>query len=165
MHVYLLPYCEPARLRELLGNPELRTFSGLRRPAGQASHAADPAAVNILTAHCFVAGSVASASKAPFTGGTGEVASSLFAGFDYVALGHLHAPQRAGETGWYAAPAEIFRLMRPGKRRGLAVLELDGRQIERSQRTFQPPMTCGYCRAASTRSGVGGRAQRGLPVC
>ena len=139
-HVYLLPYCEPARLRELLGDPELRTFSQAYGALLDKLRAQlDPSAVNILAAHCFVAGSVASASESPiYVGGTGEVASPLFAGFDYVALGHLHAPQRAGETGWYAGSPLKYSFDEARQRKGITVLELDGKRLERSQRTFQP---------------------------
>lgn len=52
---------------------------------------------NLLMAHCFLAGSNVSESERPLSvGGSEQVASSVFTGFDYVALGHLHAPQYKG---------------------------------------------------------------------
>ena len=48
-------------------------------------------------AHAFVAGGVPSESERPLSvGGSGRVGVGRFRGFDYVALGHLHRPQRVG---------------------------------------------------------------------
>jgi exonuclease SbcD len=54
----------------------------------------------VVVAHAFVTGGTASESERPLSvGGTAQVGSSLFEGFDYVALGHLHRPQSlAGST-------------------------------------------------------------------
>ncbi len=49
-------------------------------------------------AHAFVAGALETPeSERPISvGGAGSVPPQVFAGFDYVALGHLHRPQQAG---------------------------------------------------------------------
>jgi exonuclease SbcD len=52
-------------------------------------------ALNILAAHCYVRGAALSESDTAFIGGTEVVPASLFDGFDYVALGHLHACRRS----------------------------------------------------------------------
>ncbi len=53
----------------------------------------------IAVAHAFVAGSEESDSERTLSiGGTDRVDAAVFAGFDYVALGHLHRPQRVGGT-------------------------------------------------------------------
>jgi exonuclease SbcD len=50
---------------------------------------------SIVVAHAFVTGAVASESERLLSiGGSAEVGTELFDGFDYVALGHLHQPQR-----------------------------------------------------------------------
>lgn len=51
----------------------------------------------LLVAHAFVAGGTESESERGLSvGGTGQIAATRFAGFDYVALGHLHRPQTLG---------------------------------------------------------------------
>jgi exonuclease SbcD len=53
-----------------------------------------PGQRNVLVAHAFVAGGSESESERPLSvGGSGMVAADSFAGFDFVALGHLHRPQ------------------------------------------------------------------------
>lgn len=49
---------------------------------------------NILLAHAFVSGAeTCSSDRAAEVGRASMVGSSVFGGFDYVALGHIHAPQ------------------------------------------------------------------------
>ncbi|HHU11684.1 MAG TPA: exonuclease SbcCD subunit D [Clostridiaceae bacterium] len=54
----------------------------------------------VLVAHQFVVGRGVhpeeSESEIRVVGGSGEIESSVFDGYDYVALGHLHGPQRIG---------------------------------------------------------------------
>ena len=56
----------------------------------------DPARRNVLVAHQFVAGAAVCESEEPSVGGVDSIDVSLFEGFDYVALGHLHSPQKVG---------------------------------------------------------------------
>jgi len=52
---------------------------------------------SLVMAHAYVAGAGHSESERTLAvGGTDQVDPALFAGFDYVALGHLHRPQRIG---------------------------------------------------------------------
>ena len=50
----------------------------------------------MLLAHQLVTGSERCESEELSIGGSDNVDASVFDGFDYVALGHLHGPQRAG---------------------------------------------------------------------
>jgi DNA repair protein SbcD/Mre11 len=53
---------------------------------------------SLVMAHAFVNGGASSESERPLSiGGTELVPASLFDGFGYVALGHLHRPQAVGE--------------------------------------------------------------------
>ena len=58
--------------------------------------APDPARRNVLVAHQFVAGAAVCESEEPSVGGVDSIDVFLFEGFDYVALGHLHSPQKVG---------------------------------------------------------------------
>ena len=72
-----------------------RTHHCVLDQALRRARAARRAPRGIVVAHAFVSGAVASESERLLTvGGTAEVGVELFAGFDYVALGHLHRPQR-----------------------------------------------------------------------
>ena len=54
---------------------------------------------SLAIAHAFVAGGQQSESERQLTvGGTGQVDASVFDGFSYTALGHLHRPQPVGDS-------------------------------------------------------------------
>ena len=57
----------------------------------------------VVMGHAWVAGGAASESERDISvGGVGQVGAGLFEGVDYVALGHLHAPQMLSETVRYS---------------------------------------------------------------
>lgn len=57
-----------------------------------------PEQKNVLISHCFVDGAMESDSERPLSiGGSDRVCHEHFTEFDYVALGHLHQPQKKGE--------------------------------------------------------------------
>lgn len=99
VRVWALPYADPAVVRSVLGDDSLR---GHDEAAGamldRIRAAFVPGERNVLVGHEFVAGGVeTSDSERPLTvGGTAQVGVERFAGFDYVALGHLHRPQGVG---------------------------------------------------------------------
>ena len=51
---------------------------------------------NVLLPHQFVTGSTTCESEEISVGGSDNVDASVFADFDYVALGHIHGPQNIG---------------------------------------------------------------------
>ena len=52
---------------------------------------------NVLVAHQFVTGADRSDSEETWVGGLDNVSAEVFKDFDYVALGHIHRPQKWGE--------------------------------------------------------------------
>lgn len=56
----------------------------------------------ILVAHCFASGGTVSESERNLVGQATQIDASLFEGFDYVALGHLHRPQSVGANAAYS---------------------------------------------------------------
>ncbi|MCB1917992.1 MAG: exonuclease SbcCD subunit D [Rhodocyclaceae bacterium] len=93
--IHPLPYADPVMVRALPGNDQAgdhqQAMTGLLDDLRRGFVAGRR---NVLVAHAFVAGGAESESERPLSvGGSGQVAADSFAGFDYVALGHLHRPQ------------------------------------------------------------------------
>ncbi|MGQ0625776.1 MAG: exonuclease SbcCD subunit D [Sporichthyaceae bacterium] len=93
--VYAIPYLEPAAVAgELPGAPiETRSHEAVLRRAADLARTdlAGRRVRSIAMAHGWVAGGLASDSERDISvGGVGSVPASVFDGFDYVALGHLH---------------------------------------------------------------------------
>ena len=93
--VYLLPFLKPAMVRHIYPDEPIESYNDAL--ACVLRHCVpDPAHRSVLVAHQFVAGAAACESEEPSVGGVDSVDASLFDAFDYVALGHLHSPQRVG---------------------------------------------------------------------
>lgn len=91
--VWLLPFIKPGHVRRL--HPEAESYTDAVRLA-ISDMPIDPARRNVLVTHQFVTGSRLSESEELNVGGTDNIDVSVFDGFDYVALGHIHSPQNCG---------------------------------------------------------------------
>ncbi len=102
--VYPIPYLEPAVAAEPLQAGE-RSHAGVLR-AAMSRVDADRAlrgGRSVVMAHAFVTGGATSDSERDISvGGVSAVHPRVFAGTDYVALGHLHGRQRVTETVRYS---------------------------------------------------------------
>jgi exonuclease SbcD len=79
---------------DLLERRHRRTHQSVLEDAVGSAVAQLGAPRSLAVAHAFVTGGEASDSERQLVvGGTGEVSASVFEGFSYVALGHLHRPQ------------------------------------------------------------------------
>jgi DNA repair protein SbcD/Mre11 len=97
--IYPLPYLEPAVVGPALaGAPVRLRHEEVTRLAIERIHAdrrERPPHRSVLVAHTFVAGGETSESERELTiGNVDRVSVAAFEGFDYVALGHLHASQQ-----------------------------------------------------------------------
>ncbi len=97
---FLDPLTAPPPAPAADGSPRARTHQHVLEDAldaGRAGLAALAGIPSIAVAHAFVVGGTPTDSeKLLAVGGTDVVDPAVFAGFDYVALGHLHRPQAVG---------------------------------------------------------------------
>lgn len=91
--VYLLPFLKPANVRRFYPEETIESYTDAMRVA-IAHMDINPTHRNLLVTHQFVTGASRSDSEDISVGGTDNVDASVFAPFDYVALGHLHGPQQ-----------------------------------------------------------------------
>ena len=95
LDVYLLPFLKPAMVRHVWPDEPVESYNDAL--ACVLRHCPpDPAHRSVLVAHQFVAGAACCESEEVSVGGVDSVDASLFDAFDYVALGHLHSPQKVG---------------------------------------------------------------------
>ena len=122
--IYLLPFLKPATVRHIYPDEPIESYSDalgcvLRRCA------LDPARRSVLVAHQFVAGAAACESEEPSVGGLDCVDAALFDGFDYVALGHLHSPQKVGrDTLRYCGPPLKYSFSAAHQHKSATLVEL-----------------------------------------
>ena len=121
---YMLPFIRPAHVRRYRPDAEILTYTDAVREAVREMHP-DPAVRNILLTHQFVEGAQRSDSEECSAGGLDGVDASVFDGFDYVALGHLHRPQNVGtERIRYSGTPLKYSFSEAGQEKSITVAEL-----------------------------------------
>lgn len=101
LNLYLLPFVKPIHVRKALEDKkgdkgledEIRTYDDAIAHVLKEAHV-DGRARNVLVAHQLVTGAQRCDSEDVSVGGLDNVSAELFEDFDYVALGHIHGPQR-----------------------------------------------------------------------
>ncbi|ROP74672.1 exonuclease SbcCD subunit D [Curtobacterium sp. PhB115] len=133
--VYGIPYLHPDLTRyalaEVPDEPLARSHHAVVQAATErirADLASRADTRSVIVAHAFVGGADPSDSEQDIrVGGVDRVAESVFGGFDYVALGHLHGPQRVGDGGRirYAGSPLAFSFGERNQQKSVTVVELD----------------------------------------
>lgn len=122
-----LPFVDPPHARATLGDVELRDHDASNAAfLTRARAGLRPGRRSVCVAHAFVAGASDSESERPLVvGGGGHVSASHFEGFDYVALGHLHRPQRVGRDSIrYAGSLIPYSFGEAAHEKSVSVVEL-----------------------------------------
>ena len=134
--VYPLPYLEPALAGPALGCPPgagheqtlAAAMAAVR--ADRASRAAGTRTV--VSAHAFVVGGLASDSERDISvGGVGAVPAEVFAGADYVALGHLHGRQQLAQGVRYSGSPLAYSFSEHAHVKGSWLVEFGRGGLER----------------------------------
>lgn len=129
VHIYGIPFLEPALVRHLWPDAELRSqHATIAHAMGLVR--ADLAARggrSVAIAHCFAAGVEATAGveREIRQGSLDVVALSAFDGPDYVALGHIHGRQQLSDRVRYAGAPLHYSFGEGSKPRGSWLVELD----------------------------------------
>ncbi|NLE00378.1 MAG: exonuclease SbcCD subunit D [Fibrobacter sp.] len=134
VNFYLLPYAEPAIVRQLTGADCTDHNSAMNILTGKIRKSYPIDQRSVLCAHAFVAGGDVSESERPLNvGGSGVVDLSLFDGFSYVALGHLHRNQWLNETVHYAGSPMKYSFSESLHNKSVTFVELNTSGIATSE--------------------------------
>lgn len=100
INVYLLPFLKPIEVRPYFPDEKIENYNDAMKCIMQ-NETIDSSKINLLMAHQFVTNCQNSPercdSEVTPVGGIENVEVSNFDAFDYVALGHIHGPQRIGK--------------------------------------------------------------------
>lgn len=138
---YLLPYVKPSQVRMLYHIEELKSYQEAIK-LYMSHQTIDKNYKNILVTHQFVGGrSLTSESELPLSvGGSEIIDASLFDDFDYVALGHLHAPQKVSrETVRYSGSLMRYSFDEVKQKKSFVVVDTEDMSIE--LHTLHPSVT------------------------
>ncbi|MEV7693687.1 exonuclease SbcCD subunit D [Microbacterium sp. NPDC089189] len=128
VHVYGIPYLEPARVRHLWPDVPMRTQEQAIDHAMHLIRAdqAERGGRSVVVSHCFAAGIEATpgVEREIRQGSLDVVPLSVFDGPDYVALGHIHGRQRLSDRVRYAGAPLHYGFGEKGRARGAWLVEL-----------------------------------------
>jgi exonuclease SbcD len=92
LRIYMLPFIKPVTVKRFFPDETIESYTDAVRAAVE-EMSIDRSVRNVLVTHQFVTGAERSESEDASVGGSDNVDASVFDGFDYVALGHIHGPQ------------------------------------------------------------------------
>lgn len=132
VNIYMLPFVKPAMVRSVFPDEVdgINDYTDACRVAVEHMDV-DEKVTNILVAHQFVTGAVRSESEEN-VGGLDNVDVSVFDSFDYVALGHIHGPQKVGrETVRYCGTPLKYSLSEANHTKSVTVVDIpENKKIE-----------------------------------
>ncbi len=122
--IWLLPFLKPAVVRHAFPDQEIGTYEDAVRTAVERLEV-DTGTRNVLVSHQFVTGAFRCESEEVSVGGLDQVGVSVFAPFDYVALGHIHSPQHVGrETVRYCGTPLKYSFSEVSQEKSVTMVEL-----------------------------------------
>ncbi len=124
---YGMPYNDPEQVRHHYQN-SVTTHDEAHQFLCECIKAQrDTSQRHVLISHCFVDGAMESDSERPLSiGGSDRVNHEHFADFDYVALGHLHQPQKKGEEHIrYSGSLMKYSFSEQHQKKGMTLVELN----------------------------------------
>ncbi|MEW9121252.1 MAG: exonuclease SbcCD subunit D [Thermotaleaceae bacterium] len=128
VHFHAIPYADPIQVKEQLSDPSIDAHdSSMEKLLQYRYKSLVSQGRNVLVAHAFVAGGEESESERPLSvGGSGAVNPFHFKGFNYVALGHLHRPQKVGgEHIRYSGSLMKYSFSEANHKKQINLIEMD----------------------------------------
>lgn len=122
--ICLLPFVRPAQVRPFYPECMIETTQQAVEAILQ-NNPLDKSHRNILLMHQFLTGASVCESEELSVGGSDQIDVSLLDEFDYVALGHLHGPQKVGrDTVRYCGSPLKYSFSEVNHRKSITVVEL-----------------------------------------
>lgn len=127
INFYLLPFVTPASVRAAKENAQVSSCMDAVKTVIDDMNI-DCTKRNILIAHQFVTGAVTCESETFSVGGSDNIDASVFDGFDYIALGHLHGPQSVGkETIRYSGTPLKYSFSEADHKKSITVIDIESK--------------------------------------
>ncbi len=122
--VHLLPFIRPGQVRRIYPEEKIENYTDAIETVIRHSEP-DTTKRNVLLAHQYVTGAELTGEEESSVGGLDNVDGRIFDGFDYVALGHIHKPQRVGrDTLRYAGSIAKYSLSEATHKKSVTLVEL-----------------------------------------
>ena len=122
--IWMLPFLRPSQVKRKLPEEKISTYQDAVEAVLRQTPV-DPKKRNILMCHQFITGCETSDSEELAVGGLDNIDASVFDAFDYVALGHIHKPQKVTrETLRYAGSPLKYSFSEVNHRKSVTVVDI-----------------------------------------
>ena len=139
INIYMLPFVKPSLAKRVYPEEEIITYQDAVNAAVQHMQI-NTDKRNILLAHQFVTGAARCDSEEMSVGGVDDVDAAIFDGFDYVALGHLHGPQKIGkETVRYSGTPLKYSFSEASHKKAAVIVDVEEKGTVKIQQILLVP--------------------------
>ena len=124
VNIYLLPFIRPSWVRRFFPDEKLASYQEAVQAVLRRSEL-DCTKRNVLLCHQFITGAEQSDSEEKSVGGLDNIDAAVFDDFDYVALGHIHKPQRMMRDSLrYAGSIMKYSFSEVNHRKSVTIVEM-----------------------------------------
>lgn len=125
--IWMLPFLRPSSVKRWLPEEKIVTYQDAVEAVLRQT-AVDTKKRNILLCHQFITGSETSDSEERAVGGLDNIDASVFDAFDYVALGHIHKPQKVlRDTLRYAGSPLKYSFSEAVHKKSVTIVDMDAK--------------------------------------
>lgn len=129
VNIYMLPFIKPIAVKQAFGIEDSINHSQAVQIAIDNMNI-DQSQRNIIVSHQFVSGASTCDSEELSVGGADSVSTSVYDAFDYVALGHIHGPQRVTrDTIRYSGTPLKYSFSETNHHKSVTVVELEQKGV------------------------------------
>ncbi|GAB2575041.1 exonuclease SbcCD subunit D [Gracilibacillus alcaliphilus] len=138
---HLVPYLEPEQVKHYFQEPAIQTHQqAMERIVQELEPVLSSDSKHVLVGHAFIAGGMESESEERLTmvGGAPYIDVAVLEPFDYVALGHLHQPQKIKrETVRYSGSLMKYSFSEANHHKSVTLADI-GEEIQLKKIALQP---------------------------
>lgn len=133
---WLLPFIKPFTAGPVLGERPASYQDMMEQVL--ARETLDPSKTNILVSHQFITGASTCESEAVTVGGLDDISADTFSQFDYVAMGHLHSPQKIGKNVWYPGTLQRLSISELDQEKGALLVDVRDKELTVQKIAIRP---------------------------
>lgn len=126
LDICLMPFVKPSTVRAYHPDAEIESYTDMMRTVIMES-GIDLDRRCVMVCHQFITGSSTCDSEYAAVGTLDNIDASVFEGFDYVALGHLHSPQNVGKNARYSGTPLKYSVSEIAHKKSVTIVELKGK--------------------------------------
>lgn len=126
LDICLMPFVKPSTVKGYYPDAVIDSYTDMMRVVIEKS-GIDKSRRCVMVCHQFITGASTCDSEYASVGTLDNIDASVFEGFDYVALGHIHSPQNIAENVRYCGSPLKYSVSEIDQKKSVTIVELKGK--------------------------------------